>query len=100
MPLMVTTDAWYSSLENLKLLKNKKLGLLMGVAKNRQVAINGGKYTQVQNLEIPAQGLLVHLKEFGYVKVFCHTFKNEVDRYAHYVFAKPRWHDATDKNRI
>ena len=100
MPLMVTTDAWYSSLENLKLLKNKKLGLLMGVAKNRQVAINGGKYTQVQNLEIPAQGLLVHLKEFGYVKVFCHTFTGEVDRYAHYVFAKPRWHDATDKNRI
>lgn len=46
-PLMVTTDAWYSSFENLKLLKHKKLGLLMGIAKNRQVAINDGKYTQV-----------------------------------------------------
>ncbi len=62
MPLMVTTDAWYSSLDNLKLLKNKELGLLMGIAKNRQVAINGSKYTQVQNLEIPDEGLLVHLK--------------------------------------
>ncbi len=81
MPLMVTTDAWYSSIDNLKLLKHKGLGFMMGIAKNRQVAINGGKYTQVQNLEIPAQGLVVHLKEFGYVKVFCHTFKNEVDRY-------------------
>lgn len=53
----------------------------MRIAKNRQVTINGGKYTQVQTLEIPAQELVVHLKEFGYVKVFCHTFKNEIDRY-------------------
>ena len=81
MPLMVTTDAWYSSLDNLKLLKNKELGLLMGIAKNRQVAINSGKYTQVQNLEIPDEGLVVYLKEFGYVKVFCHIFTGEVDRY-------------------
>ena len=89
-----------SSIDNLKLLKDKGLGLLMGIAKNRQVAVHGSKYTQVQNLTITDVGLVVYLKEFGYVKVFCHTFKNEVDRYAHYVFAKPRWHDATDKNRI
>ena len=81
MPLMVTTDAWYSSIDNLKLLKHKGLGLLMGIAKNRQVAIDGSKYTQVQNLVIPDEGLVVYLKEFGYVKVFCRTFKNEVSRY-------------------
>lgn len=80
-PLMVTTDAWYSSQDNLKLLKNKDLGLMMGIAKNRKVAINGGEYTQVQNLEIPDEGLVVHLKKFGYVKVFRRTFKNELDRY-------------------
>jgi hypothetical protein len=78
---MVTTDAWYSSIDNLKLLKNKGLGLLMGIAKNRQVAVNNSKYTQVQNLVIPPEGLVVHLKEFGYVKVFRRTFKNEVARY-------------------
>ena len=34
-PKAVTTDAWYSSQLNLKLLKNKQLGFLTGVAKNR-----------------------------------------------------------------
>ncbi len=80
-PWMVTTDAWYSSRENLKFLKNKELGFFMGVAKNRQVSINGRDYSQVQNLEIPAVGLVVYLKKFGRVKVFRKTFKNEDSRY-------------------
>jgi hypothetical protein len=33
----VTGDSWYSSRENLQFLKNKELGFLMGVAKNRKV---------------------------------------------------------------
>ena len=80
-PKMGTGDTWYSSQENLKFLKNKELGFLMGIAKNRKVLIPGGEFTQVQNLEIPEQGLLVHLKKFGQVKVFRRTFKNEVTRY-------------------
>ena len=79
-PKIVTTDAWYSSQDNLKLLKDKELGLMMGIAKNRKVSINGGKYTSVQNLEIPDDGLVVHLKKFGDVKVFCRPFKNEANR--------------------
>ncbi|WP_339381288.1 transposase [Brasilonema sp. UFV-L1] len=59
-PQMVTTDAWYASRENLKFLKNKGLGFLMGIAKNRSCSINGRDYTQVQNLEIPDEGLIVH----------------------------------------
>ena len=70
-----------SSIDNLKLLKNKGLGLMMGIAKNRKVAIRGSKHTQVQNLVITDVGLVVHLKEFGYVKVFCRTFTGEVNRY-------------------
>jgi hypothetical protein len=93
-PKMVTTDAWYSSQNNLKLLKDRELGLMMGIAKNRKVLINGGKYTQVQNLEIPEEGLLVHLKKFGYVKVFRRTFKNEVIRY--YIMYLPDL-DATEQ---
>lgn len=80
-PKMVTTDAWYSSKDNLTFLKNKDLGLLVGVAKNRKVSINGKDYTQVQNLEISEQGLVVYLKNFGQVKVFRRTFKNEDKRY-------------------
>ncbi len=79
-PLMVTGDAWYSALENLKFLKNRELGLLMGIAKNRKVSLDGTKYTQVKNLEIPGPGLIVYLKSFGHVKVFRRTFKNETER--------------------
>jgi hypothetical protein len=53
-----------SSIDNLKLLKHKGLGLLMGIAKNRQVAVNRSKYTSFQNLVITDVGLVVHLKEF------------------------------------
>lgn len=80
-PKVVTTDAWYAGRENLKFLKNKDLGLLMGVAKKRSVSINGRDYTQVKNLEIPDEGLVVHLKSFGKVKVFRKNFKNEDKRY-------------------
>lgn len=80
-PNMVTGDAWYSSRENLKFLKNQELGFLMGIAKNRKVSLNGFEYTQVKNLEIPDGGLVVHLKNFGRVKVFRRSFKNEAERY-------------------
>ena len=80
-PKCVTTDAWYASKDNLKFLKDKGLGLMMGVAKNRNVSIDGRKYTQIQNLDIPDEGLIVHLKSFGQVKVFRKNFKNEEKRY-------------------
>jgi uncharacterized protein YlbG (UPF0298 family) len=87
-PEMVTGDAWYSSRENLRFLKNKELGFLMGVAKNRKVSINGQEYVQLQKLDIPEQGLVVYLKKFGQVKVFQKTFKNEVTRY--YIMYLPK----------
>lgn len=80
-PKIVTGDAWYSSRGNLKFLKNQGLGFLVGVAKNRKISINGREYTQLQNLEIPDDGLMVYLKNIGRVKVFRRTFKNEVNRY-------------------
>ena len=80
-PRLVTTDAWYGSRENLKFLTDKELGVLMGIAKNRSCDINGRDYTQVQNLEIPDEGLIVHLKTFVSVKVFRKTFKNQEQRY-------------------
>ena len=86
-PKTMTTDAWYSSQENLKLLKNKQLGFLTGVAKNRSCAVDGKNYTQVQNLEIPESGLIVYLKNFGWVKVFRKSLKNETYRY--YIMYSP-----------
>ncbi len=80
-PYTVTTDAWYSSRENLRFIRDKGLGLFMGIAKNRSCSINGRDYTQVQNIEIPEEGLIVHLKSFGKVKVFQKVFKNGEPRY-------------------
>ena len=48
-PKTVTTDAWYSSQSNLKLLKNKQLGFLTGVAKNRLCSLDGKKFASFQN---------------------------------------------------
>ena len=82
-PQMVTGDTWYSSRENLKFLKNQKLGFMMGIAKNRQVAAIPGKYTYtaVKNLEVSLEGQVVYLKDFGQVKVFRKMFKNDIERY-------------------
>lgn len=86
-PKTVTTDAWYASRKNLKFIREKGLGLLMGIAKNRLCSLDGRNYTQVQNLKIPREGLIVHLKNFGQVKVFQQVFKNEDKRY--YIISLP-----------
>ena len=74
-PRIVTGDSWYSSVANLKFLKNQKLGFLFGVEKNRTVSSEPGKYQQVRALSIPDEGLIIHLKEFGFIKLLRKDFK-------------------------
>ena len=83
-PTWVTGDSWYSSLENLKFLRNEKVGFLFGIADNRKVSLERGNLVQVKNLEILNSGLMTYLKEFGWVKVFCQSFKNEPRYYILY----------------
>ena len=83
-PAWVTGDCWYSSLENLKFLRHEKVGFMFGIAKNRQVSIERGKRVPVESLAIPEDGLMVYLKAFGWVKVFCQPFKNEPRYYLLY----------------
>lgn len=71
--------------ENLKFLRNEKMGFLFGIANNRQVSLERGTFLQVQKLTIPESGLLVYLREFGWVKVFCQNFKKEVRHYIMYL---------------
>jgi len=91
-PAWVTGDSWYSSLENLKFLRNEKVGFLFGIADNRKVSLERGKLVPVKHLEIPASGLVVYLKEFGWVKVFCQEFKNEPRYYIMYQPTLERLH--------
>jgi hypothetical protein len=86
-PRLVTGDSWYSGVENLKFLRNQKLGFLFGVEKNRTVSNEPGKHCQVSTLEIPDEGLITHLREFGFVKLFRKDFKKEDSR--HYILDLP-----------
>ena len=45
------------------------------------------KYRQVQSIEIPEEGLVTHLKEFGFVKLFRKAFRKEDSR--HYILYIP-----------
>ena len=80
-PVVVTGDSWYSSVDNLKTIKNHGLGLQFAIESNRTVSIDKGTWTQVQNIEIPKDGLLVWLKDFGMVKVFRTLLKNQKRHY-------------------
>ncbi len=86
-PWLVTGDSWYSGVENLKFLRHQKLGFLFGVEKNRTVSNEPQEYRQVQSLEIPESGLVTHLKEFGFVKLFRLAFRKEDNR--HYILYLP-----------
>lgn len=86
-PRLVTGDSWYSGIENLKFLRNQKLGFLFGIEKNRTVSNEPGKYYQVSTLDIPNEGLLTHLREFGFIKLFRKDFKQEDSR--HYILYLP-----------
>ena len=92
----VTGDSWYSSVENLKFLKIEKVGFLFAIANNRRVSQQKGQYLQIQELSIPESGLMVYLKEFGWVKVFCQNFKNEV---RHYIMYQPEEDELRQINR-
>lgn len=95
-PAWVTGDSWYSSLENLKFLRNEKVGFLFGVASNRQVSIERGTSVPVRDVEIPDAGLMVYLRAFGWVKVFCQPFKDE-PRY--YILYQPELNSLKDLSR-
>ncbi len=86
-PRLVTGDSWYSGVENLKFLRNQKMGFLFGVEKNRTVSNEPGKYCHVSSLEIPDEGLVIHLREFGFIKLFRKSFKKEDFR--HYILYLP-----------
>jgi hypothetical protein len=83
-PKLVTGDSWYSGVENLKFLRNQKLGFLFGVEKNRTVSDEPGIYRQVGSLEIPEEGWLTDLKGFGEVQLFRKGFKKGDSR--HYIY--------------
>lgn len=69
-PELVAFDSWYSGLPNLKLLRNLKWPWLTQLKSNRQVSIDRTGNRAIREVFIPVQGRVVHLKGYGWVKVF------------------------------
>jgi hypothetical protein len=65
-PEAVIADSWYSSLDNLKAIRNLDWNWVMGLRKNRSV----NKKEKLEDLIIPEKGLLVHLRGYGWITVF------------------------------
>jgi hypothetical protein len=81
-PAFVTGDSWYSGLKNLKTVRHHSLGFLFALESNRRVSIDKGLWVQVQQLEIPEEGLEVWLRGFGPVKLFRTWLKDQPRHYA------------------
>lgn len=84
-PTFITGDSWYSCVKNLKQIRDYQFNFLFAVESNRLVSVEKGTWTQVQKLDIPEDGLIVWLKDFGYIKIFRTHLKNQVRHYAMYL---------------
>lgn len=86
LPAWVTGDSWYSSLENLKFIRSKKINFMFGVESNRIISSERGKYIQIQKFEDwSSDGMqTVYLKDYGMVKACRQLYKNV---YRYYVMS-------------
>lgn len=66
-PEMVVADSWYSSLDNLKAIRSHGWDWVMGLRSNRLV---NKPHIPINQLDIPDKGLVVHLKGYGWIKLF------------------------------
>jgi putative transposase len=69
-PDFVLFDSWYSSLDNLKKIRGNGWHWLTRLKKNRLVNPDKTKNVQISTIDIPSDGRNVHLKGYGFVKVF------------------------------
>lgn len=65
-PEAVVADSWYSSLNNLKYIRDLKWTWVIGLRKNRSV----NRKEKLENLVIPEEGLKVHLRGYGWITVY------------------------------
>jgi hypothetical protein len=71
-PEAVIADSWYSSLDNLKCIRDYGWNFVMGLRKNR--VVNKGE--KLEQLTIADEGLRIHLRGYGWISVFRFVSKN------------------------
>ena len=69
-PEYVLRDSWYSALKNLKLIASFGWFFLTRLKSNRLVNPDGKGNQPICEVDIPAEGRVVHLLGFGFVRVF------------------------------
>ena len=69
-PGFVLFDSWYASLENLKAIRSYGWAWLTQLKGNRLVNPEGQGNVPVEQVPIPTEGRRVHLKGYGFIKVF------------------------------
>jgi len=67
---MVCFDSWYASIANLKLIDSLGWRFLTRLKSNRLVNPDNTGNVAVETLLPPGEGQRVHLKEFGFVRLF------------------------------
>ncbi len=65
-PSVVAFDSWYGSIKTLKFLEKNKLIWVTALKNNRIVDHN----EHLSDKEIPVEGLVVHLKAYGFIRIF------------------------------
>ena len=74
---VVVADSWYSSLKNIKYLRDLGYNWVMGLAKNRLVNLR----EKIEDIDIPQEGRIVHLRGYGTIKLFRLVEKNGYTRH-------------------
>lgn len=69
-PTVVLFDSWYASLPNLKTLRECGWHWLTQLKSNRLVNPDGQGNVPVRTLVCPPEGQVVHLKGYGFIRVF------------------------------
>jgi putative transposase len=69
-PQVVLFDGWYASLENLKALRGYEWHWLTRFKSNRLVNPDDTGNVPIETVSIPREGRVVHLKGYGFVRVF------------------------------
>ncbi|MDD3052723.1 MAG: transposase [Candidatus Cloacimonetes bacterium] len=69
-PDFVLFDSWYSTTNNLKTLRNLNWNFLTRLKSNRIVNPDKSGNVSINSLEIPLGGMIVHLKAYGFIRIF------------------------------